>query len=341
MTREAMRTLNLEVYFNRMKYTSIDDFHEVMKKTLLELFTKYYNEIENSNHSSISAKRLNSLLKDYFQKFDELYDNTKKSVLSEMLSCIQTYIRLSVPKTSSLSARLSFDMIDEVFNVRNDNILGYSFDELFTTSNNAVKRKLKQTLSSNFVVNNNIPSYASSVFHICEVDSVNQIKTSIRTYQKLLRERVEVKTDEYFLKNGGKSFLGYKTISTLDSRTTPVCIALNNTFYPKEEYPTRQDIPHPVPRHFNCRSVIVRVFEDDDFSDSTRSSNGDKGGEQLEANISFEAFLRQNPQTAKDILGEKRYAFWQANKINIKSFVDIDKNKFFSIDEINRRFAGE
>ncbi len=124
-------------------------------------------------------------------------------------------------------------------------------------------------------------------------------------------------------------------ISTLDSRTSHICIAYSgaawdvNTLEPIGE--GTLPFNSGPPRHFNCRSTIVPVlksFEDlglppAEFPEGTRASIDG----QLPGDITFDEFLRQ--QTAKfqdELLGPARAKLWRDDRITLTQLVDMRGN---------------
>ena len=313
-----------EIFFQKFRYMSIEDFEATISKLLKDLYDRY---ILYSNNL-IEKDRLRGLLSESFRLIDELYEQTYQGAVKEIAS---TLLLFSEIESRSLGITLATSLVNEVFNEKNDKIFGYTFSQLFGASSTRLKNAIKTTLASNMAQNRSIPKYESSIFAMQERQSRANIRTAIRTYQKVLREKVSNEYDKELAKTS--NFLGWKSLATLDGRTTPICIFMNDKFYDKEKYTSREKIPELPPRHFNCRSIIIRVYNSTHLS-NIRAAVGDNGGESVNPNITFEQFLRVNPNTALQLLGKDRYELWKADRINIKRFIDVDQNRFFSIDEL-------
>lgn len=91
---------------------------------------------------------------------------------------------------------------------------------------------------------------------------------------------------------------GYQWVSTLDSKTSPQCKALDGQkFYPGSKYR-----PFP-PAHPNCRSTTIPLLGSEfDFLDegAKRAARGADGGQQVDADASYYDFLKGQPAFFQD-----------------------------------------
>jgi len=148
-----------------------------------------------------------------------------------------------------------------------------------------------------------------------------QMESFYRTQTKKAREEGYHKVDVAM----SKKLRGWISVATLDNRTSAICIALHNKFYLKKDYGTRYDIPNPPPRHPNCRSILLAVWE------GTRIT--DYKGQKIST------FLKNNPKIAEDVLGQKKYRIFKSGKAKINSFIDIKGSRFYTNEEIIQRLG--
>ena len=121
---------------------------------------------------------------------------------------------------------------------------------------------------------------------------------------------------------------GWLSVAVLDSRTTAQCATLHNAFYPYGKsygkYKQAGAIPDPPPRHTNCRSSLVTLWENHDLKrardwDLAAALRGDAAfaddilGPQLAA-----LFLKHPSLTIRDI-----YSNGGVNRLTWKSIADI------------------
>ena len=124
-------------------------------------------------------------------------------------------------------------------------------------------------------------------------------------------------------------FTHVKFVSTLDGRTSKICMSHSDDVYPI-------DSAHPrPPLHYNCRSVLIGVDADGKLSgkrpfvmderkvkDIPKDERSGLIG-QLDANTSFKQFFdKADDFFQKEWLGEKRYKLYKEGNYSIDKFVD-------------------
>lgn len=136
-------------------------------------------------------------------------------------------------------------------------------------------------------------------------------------------------------------------VSTLDTRTTPICqhrdgrvgpVSETGTWTPPEGAAVLDPPMARPPAHPNCRSTTVAVtkswrelgFDMDEMDPGTRASmNG-----QVPANMTyFEWLNKQSPDVQKDVLGKTRYDMWHKDGVTPDRFIN-DKGKYLTIREL-------
>lgn len=131
-----------------------------------------------------------------------------------------------------------------------------------------------------------------------------------------------------------------KQISTLDSRTSQICIAYDGQVWVNA--PGKDNHLEPVPpstlpfnggppRHFNCRSTLVPVLKSweelgipaDELKPSTRASMDG----QVPADTTFDDFLKGKTESFQnDILGPTKAKLWRQGKITLQQLVNFRGN---------------
>jgi|GEM_PF-2188427 len=123
---------------------------------------------------------------------------------------------------------------------------------------------------------------------------------------------------------------GVRQVSTLDGRTSPICIAYSGGQWDLEGKPingTKLPFAGGTPRHFNCRSVLVPITKSyrelgldiDEVPPSTRAS--DLG--QIPADTTFAEFLKRHDAAyADNLLGPGRAKLWREGKITLNQLLD-------------------
>lgn len=131
----------------------------------------------------------------------------------------------------------------------------------------------------------------------------------IRTASAHVTSQASLKTFERV------GFGSYQLSAVLDSRTTPVCRALDGKIY--KTLDGGRKVP---PFHPGCRTVMIAVSEDEPaFVDG------------------YEDWLsKQSADEQEAILGPARYRLWKSGQ-PLESFVDLDTHHVISLDELRSK----
>lgn len=127
---------------------------------------------------------------------------------------------------------------------------------------------------------------------------------------------------------------GYQQVSTLDNRTSDICMAYSGAtwdidFRPLE--PSTLPWNGGPPRHVNCRSTVVPILKSyeelgipvDKLSPTTRASMDG----QVPGDITFDEWLRKKGvATQNEMLGPARAKLWRDGKITLSQLVDMKGN---------------
>jgi SPP1 gp7 family putative phage head morphogenesis protein len=94
----------------------------------------------------------------------------------------------------------------------------------------------------------------------------------------------------------------YRYVSTLDTRTSSICRALDGQEFPYGKGPT-------PPQHFNCRSTTVPVIDPDILPPSTTATRASKDG-QVPINTTYGKWLKDKMpgETNADVLARQQQA---------------------------------
>ena len=123
--------------------------------------------------------------------------------------------------------------------------------------------------------------------------------------------------------------IGYEWVSTLDSRTSPICRERDGTVYKFDD----RSAPKP-PAHFNCRSTTSPVLSPEfDFLDegATRAAKGAGGGTTVDADTTYYGFLKNQPAAYQDeVLGKAKGLIFRNAGLSPEEF------RKLSVDNLGR-----
>lgn len=127
-------------------------------------------------------------------------------------------------------------------------------------------------------------------------------------------------------------FEGYEWVSTLDGRTSFVCMSRDGQLYPIAD-----SSPKP-PAHWSCRSTIIpkvkRQFDLGADIDGDRPSVGSDGAKTVSGNLTYSGFLRdQSKEFQDEVLGPTRAKLFRSGKLTLDKFVD-DAGRTLTLEQL-------
>ena len=117
-------------------------------------------------------------------------------------------------------------------------------------------------------------------------------------------------------------------VSTLDSRTTAQCAALDGMLFPLDSGPR-------PPLHIGCRSSVVPVLANKYLRETlsegrTRASKGENGGAQVSANLTYFEWLKTQPAAFQDeAIGKTRGILLREGGLTSERFAELSLGKNF------------
>lgn len=169
-------------------------------------------------------------------------------------------------------------------------------------------------------------------------ETVEQTSTKIREITGLQRRQAQTVARtganiastvarEEMIKANEELLEGYEWVSTLDARTSNICMARDGVIYPISDRS-----PKP-PAHYGCRSTIIPKVSPkyDKFSDISgdRPSKGAEGVEIVSSNTTYGGWLRKQPASFQDeVLGAQRAKLFRGGKLTLDKFVDPEGRRY-------------
>lgn len=126
----------------------------------------------------------------------------------------------------------------------------------------------------------------------------------------------------------------YRHLSTLDSRTSRICMALSGTVY------RELDAVRWPPLHRRCRSAILPTVLPPDTLDPDAPPEWQAAETgPVDANLNYSDWLRahKSPAQQRDILGDNIYAAWRDGKLPLKELVDRVTLRPLTVAELRAR----
>lgn len=179
----------------------------------------------------------------------------------------------------------------------------------------------------------------SEVFAQTRRNGMAIVRTSVQTISNEVRQATFQENEDLVD--------GVQWLSTLDGRTSDICIARSGLVWTLPKYkPKGHKIPWNggPPAHWNCRSTTIPVLKSleemgvdpEGIPPATRSSMDG----QVAADLTFADFLKgKPPEFADEMLGKGRAQLWRDGKITLSQLLDQRGNPL-TLAELGKRYGG-
>lgn len=171
------------------------------------------------------------------------------------------------------------------------------------------------------------------------------IETARRNAEALVRTSVQTVAnatrDEVFTANEG-ILLGKRQISTLDGRTTDICIAYSGAEWDLQGNPingTKLPYNGGPPRHWNCRSILTPIVKPLPGLPEFRPGERASADGPVRADITFADWLKGKSRAFQDdLLGRGRADLWRDGKITLQQLLD-QRGRPLTLEQLRERYA--
>ena len=281
----------------------------IFKKILKEGFTAFKLEFDNiikefvEYEINFEINSLNSIYK---------YDYSAPSANQVLTSVYNNPFNISGVDNQSLIEPFYKNYTDnQVYRVGNIIQAGYANG----LTNERIRQNLKDT-----------------GYQVMYRDAEALIRTTVQHAANQARNKV--------WENNADIITGIEWVSTLDSRTSTICQALDKRVWDIND-PNKQ-LP---PAHIRCRSTTAPVFDPEfdilDKGKTRMSRNPETGkGERVSDKKSYYSWLKDQPAEFQDeILGKKKGKLLRNGGLTIKRFTELQLDKKFrplTLDEMKQ-----
>lgn len=277
----------------------------------------------------------------------------RKARLSELLASVKATIASHIEKIKEeVKEDLNDIAIDEVKFVNTTTAAAVKTDAFWITySNEQISRTVDNTLiqgapSKEWWSRQEID--AQNRFKdvirqgMLRGESVQQITRRVRESLQINRRNAEtlartsvqtvanqVRQDIY---NESEVVKGVQWRSTLDSRTSTICMALDGLMWSLPDYkPIGHSISFPGPTaHWNCRSTqtaVLKSWEELGVKDQGKIPEGTRSSMdgQVSGAMNYEDWLRtKNEAFQREMLGPTKHKMWKDGKLSFRELVNED-----------------
>lgn len=168
--------------------------------------------------------------------------------------------------------------------------------------------------------------YVGGIMDVTTRQAEALARTSVQAVAQSVREQVGRANED--LMNG------WTHLSTLDARTSQVCMARSGLRWTFDGEPVGHSLPYsPPPVHWNCRSQLVYWLKSWEELSSGRikakftpATQASMDG-QIPADLDYQGWLKTKPEAfQREVLGPGRYKLFQEGKLTLRQMIDQNDN---------------
>lgn len=290
---------------------------------LLNRLRRRINARLSQEPEEFRAQRLQDLLKDIDSLNKEEFQNVKTLIELESMKLIPSETSFNTVMLNNVS---SVDFISPQETVLIAAVMatpmsvktgiGFTIADALTDFG---AKKGSQILQS---IIDGVTSGSGTSFIAKQVDGLirNLMKRQVTSLISTIINHISSTTRSELYKKNSRLVDRYEWVSTLDGRTTFICMSRDGKYY-------RVGTGPMPPAHFGCRSTTIpKIKKEFDLGldvDTKRPAVGDSGVEQVSAKVTYGGWLKkQNKEFVDEALGVERSRLFRSGKLSLDNFVD-------------------
>lgn len=316
-------------------------YRRKLKNILRSLEKSIIGEVASNDVANLNKRKLKSLLNNVYSKIDDSYNNLNKALADDLLDIAKLSSETAI---KSINNNIKFELLTNSVTVEqlktllnNDALFGAVSSEWWTRQSTSLKNKFADVLRSGILSGKSTSEIVKSLRENLNITNSKKVEALVRTSVASINNQSKLLV---YQKNKDV-FKGFQQISTLDSRTTDICIAYSGKMWDMDYNPIGHDLPYNdgVPRHWGCRSVIVPIiksFKDlglniDEVPKTVRASIDGY----VPQDITFEEFLKKKGIAFQNkTLGKERAKLFREGKITLLDLISSDGSRSLTLNEI-------
>lgn len=205
-------------------------------------------------------------------------------------------------------------------------VVNMTIQQLVNQFTDGKRKEVDSLIRSGFIEGKTSQQIAREIQSLLGVKAPRQAATLVRT---ATNHAGSTARKEFYRAN--RDIIGHEEwLSTLDDRTTFVCMSLDGELLEIDQGPW-------PPRHFGCRSIRVPVIKPE-FSifGNDKGKRASKDGP-VSAKITYSGFLKgQSKEFQDDVLGETRAKLFRSGEVTLSGFVD-DMGRTLTLEQLRQR----
>jgi SPP1 gp7 family putative phage head morphogenesis protein len=315
----------------------------------------------------------NKVIANTYDKIDnqtqEHLDGIKRAEIQKQINSVNSAVGVEISPAMSENQLKSIAQADELL------VNGAVMKDWWGKQAGNLQHQLLTTVQGGLVQGKSTQDIAKDIkafMPTADDLSAKQVTAQANALARTAAATVQSEAQKKYYEQNDDIIKGIRWVSTLDSRTTPMCMALDGKTWkygPKTEMePVGHDVDFPgyPPIHWNCRSTTVPVlkswqelskkelphlkektvedafheslleqgFTEEQAADIEMNQRASVDG-QVPESMTYEEWLKKQPElTQKQILGPNKWQLWNDGKVDLVDMINKETLEPLTVDEL-------
>lgn len=323
----AQGAVERQIYLSRLSASVRNEVMKILKRIERQMAAALA-EADLTDYKSARYKAMvrsvGKFTEEAFLEAEELSMTAMKGVvgyeLKGLRGDVRTYLGVDL-----LNANLNAEWVTNV--ATNVMTMGATTEEWWSRMSDETVFKFERTVRQGMVAGETTDQIIKRVRGTEGIASQTRAQTAALVQTAISTSANDARLE--MLKANGDIVKGIQQISTLDERTTDICMAYDGATWDLDGEPIGDtDLPFNggPPRHWNCRSTIVPIlFSSEELGTGVEIAPGKRASMDgaVSDKMTFGDWLETRSAEQQDeILGEGRADLWREGKITLRDLLD-------------------
>lgn len=279
----------------------------------------------SSKTAALRKKRLTELLRSVKQTITVGTDRMQKELTGDLLDISSNEVNFLNNTTKTAVATNIFSIVYSPEQIKRlvDNTLiqGAPSKDWWARQATSTQNKFTDVMRQGVLLGESTAQLTRRVKDVLQISRRNAeslARTSVQTVANQTRQ-------DYY--NKSDLIRAVEWLSTLDSRTSNICMALDGLTWTLPDYkPIGHNISFPGPTaHWGCRSTQTAILKSwKDVNGIPKGTRASMDG-QVPETMNYEDWLKTKPEEfQKEVLGPAKYKLWSEGKLSLRNLINED-----------------
>lgn len=337
-----LRSVWINRYRQRVANDALDRFNEELHPVLIRAIEERLRTLSTGRSGTARRRELLRLMDSLRDLSNSGFSQLQSEIATELQAVAGVegeWTTRALSNASSSAVVFSLPPVVTFNSIVNEApYLGYTFREWFGDIDDTTMKHIQRQIQIGLTLGETQPQIVSRIEGSKALGFRNGVMGSTRrNIEAIVRTgviHITGQARQAVYSANSEVLQGVLWVSTLDTKTSDICISLDGQVFPVDSGPR-------PPAHLNCRSVIAPLLKSfrelgipiDDLPEGTRASlNG-----QVPAKLTYSEWLQRQPaKIQNEVLGPARAKLFRSGKLNLRDLID-DRFQTLTLEQLRSK----